>query len=325
MPRLRILALAAVAVLGAASCASLQEAAAVVNGEKISQAAFEQEEIRLQDDPNFEGILRQVGDEPQARGVYRRAVLSTRIRQTVIRQEAVERGIEVTDADVEAFLGELAGQLGGSAAFEDLLRRANLSAEQARVLARRQVYEEKLRERVTEDLDVSRERIRDIYEQNRSEFEEVHLRRMTLESRQAAEEVVRELEGGAEFEEVASERSLEGQADEDVDLGFVPVSQLEGSPIRARLQGAEEGEVIGPVQTQAAGFTVLELVERRVQPLDEVRDRIREGLLGQQRQQAFEEWIGERMKEADIVVNPKYGRFDAQSMQVVPASDGLSE
>lgn len=324
MSRLRIVALAAAVVLGAASCASLQEAAAVVNGEKISQAAFEQEEIRLRDDPNFEGILRQVGDEPQARGVYRRAVLSTRIRQTVIRQEATERGIEVDDADVEAFLEDLATQLGGGAAFEDLLRRANLTAEQARVLARRQVYEEKLRESVTEDLDVSDERIRDIYEQNRSEFEEIHLLRMTLPSQDEAAAAVEALEGGEDFEEVASERSLEADADGDVDLGFVSTSQLQG-PMRAQLQGAEEGDVVGPVQTQAGGFTVLEVVERRTQPLDEVRDRIREGILGQEQQQVFEEWIAERMGEADIVVNPKYGRFDAQSMQVVPAQEGLSE
>lgn len=320
----RFLPVLCVAALVATSCASLQEAAAVVNGEKISQAAFEQEEIRLRDDPNFQGILRQVGDEPRARGVYRRAVLSTRIRQTVIRQAARERGIEVTDSDVQAFLDDLAGQLGGAAAFEDLLRRANLSAEQAHVLARRQVYEEKLREAVTEDLDVPDERIREIYEANRSEFEEVHLLRMTLASREEAAEIVDELEAGADFEELAEERALEGEAEADVDLGFVSVSQLEGA-VRGPVQQAEEGDIVGPVQTQTGGFVVFEVVERRVQPLEEASDRIREGLLGRQRQQAFEEWVAERMREADIVVNPKYGEFDPQSLQVVPAPGGLSE
>lgn len=319
MRPLRLVALALLAVVAATSCAALQEAAAVVNGEKISQPDFEEEEIRVRDDPNFLGILRQVGDEPQARGVYRRALLTTRIRQLVIAQEAERRGIEVGDEEIQSFLDDLAGQLGGAAAFEDLLEQANVSADRARVLARRQVLEREVMEAVTEDLEVPEDVIERVYEQSRSEFQDVHLLRMVLPTQEEAQEAVDALEGGADFEDVASDLA----DNDDPDVGFVPVSQLGGS-LRAELEGVEEGGVIGPVPSQD-GFAVYELVERRTQPLEEVRDRITEGLLGQRRQGVFEEWISEQMQEADIVVNPKYGRFDREALQVVPAPGGLEE
>ena len=69
------------------------------------------------------------------------------------------------------------------------------------------------------------------------------------------------------------------------------------------------------------------LAQLDTKSFDDVADEIRSSLTQSERDRLFDEWLVDRIREAKIVVNPKYGRFDrlAQRPAVVPSSSELRE
>jgi parvulin-like peptidyl-prolyl isomerase len=74
----------------------------------------------------------------------------------------------------------------------------------------------------------------------------------------------------------------------------------------------EPGEISEVIPTQF-GFHVIELIRRDVATFDQVREQ----LSAQQAPQIFQEWLLERYDALDIEVNPRYGRLDGETGEVV--------
>lgn len=315
----RFLLLAAVcAVLATATaCSTFAVAAATVNGEKITESTVEDELDRVRSDPTFQDLLQRQADE--LRGVARRNILTGLIRQSVIEQEARRRGITVNQAQVDRLIRQEAERQGMSVA--DFRRANNLSEHDARVIGERIVRLFELRSRVIEDAEVDDERVREAYEAQESAFTEVNLLRITTRSEQDAREVLEEVEDGATFADLAPDRSIDELADEGGDMGWVVPTTL-GPEAQAAVESAAIGGVTDPVQS-AAGWEIYRVVERRGRPFEDVEDELRAQLAGQERETLFEDWLGRRLRAAEIVVNPKYGRFDEEALQVIPGEPGL--
>jgi hypothetical protein len=73
------------------------------------------------------------------------------------------------------------------------------------------------------------------------------------------------------------------------------------------------GEISQPVQTQT-GWHIIELVSATVVPFDQAKSQ----LIDQQSQPIFNGWLSGALSTADITVNPKYGRLDLTTGDVVP-------
>lgn len=320
MTRRLLLLPAALAVLAMApACSTFAVAAATVNGEKITEASVEDELDRVRSDPTFQDLLQRQADE--LRGVARRNILTGLIRQTVIAQEARRRGIEVNQAQVDRLIRQEAERQGLSV--PEFRRANNLSEADARVIGERIVRLFELRGRVIDEIEVDDERVREAFEAQESAFTEVNLLRITTRTEQDAREVVEDVREGATFADLAPDRSIDDLADEGGDMGWVVPTTL-GPEAQAAVEAAQVGGVTDPVQT-AEGWEVYRVVDRRGRSFEDVEDELRAQLSGQQRETAFEEWLGERLRGADIVVNPKYGRFDEQALQVVAGAPELRQ
>lgn len=311
--------LALVCLLGS-GCAGLTPAAAIVNGDKVTEAQLQEEVDRVRDDPSFQELLRQQGDA--VRGLARRQVLGRFIRESVIGQEAARRSIRATTPQINAFIDGLQAQVGGAERFKDLLEQSNLTRARVRVLAMRQVTQQELSKRVTADVTVPDERIRQWYEQNKTQFTQYKLAKIVVETQEQAQRIVDQVAAGSDFARLARERSKDPSAPRGGDLGFVDAQSL-GGALASQVEAAPQGGVVGPVRGPE-GFEVYNVAEKRATPLEQIRDRISAQLLSEEQQQAFEQWIGARLRAASIVVNPKYGRWDDASLAVVAAS-GLSD
>lgn len=89
--------------------------------------------------------------------------------------------------------------------------------------------------------------------------------------------IVRRLQGGADFAELARLHSADGSAQQGGELGYVHDGMLPPAAHEA-LQGRAAGDLVGPV-TLLEGVVVLRLHERRaarLQPLAQVRERATE-------------------------------------------------
>jgi parvulin-like peptidyl-prolyl isomerase len=305
---MRRITLFVVLALAAGGCTAVAEAAARVNGEKITQAEVEHELDSLRADQNVREAIRQQG--PDLLGQARRLILSDLIVDAVKRQQARDEGVSVTDEDVDRYIQEIEAQTGGRQNFEEALRAQNLTEERLRTMAPRILLEQKLSRAVTEDLEIDEGTVREAYEARKDAFTEYHLKQMVLPSQEEAQSTYEELQAGADFQLLAETRSTS----EEIDLGFIQAGQI--AQYEQQLQQAPDGGYVGPLQGDAAtgSFAIFQVVERRVTPLENVRENLADLLLESQRRERYTTWLEGHVLEADIVVNPKYGRIDERAL-----------
>ena len=128
---------------------------------------------------------------------------------------------------------------------------------------------------------------------------------------------------------VAKQRSIDAQSRTKAgDLGFnargATVKEFETAEYALAAQGDCKGKTSGscsspisqPVKTQF-GYHVLQVVGVRLPELDnELRAKL-EPAVKDRRQQAVQRWFEEQLKQADVTVNPRFGRWDAEQGKVV--------
>jgi parvulin-like peptidyl-prolyl isomerase len=212
---------------------------------------------------------------------------------------------------VNSAITQLESSLGGADALDERLEKSGLDRQDLMTLARRLILFGQLQEQIGADA-VSDQDLRDAYEQQGGSFTELHAKHILVESRAEAERISREATD-ENFAELAKKYSIDpGSAKQGGDLGTVPASQFDQTFVQAAL-ALEPGEISEPVQTQF-GWHVIQLVSTDVQPLSEVRDQI----AGPLEAEAFAKWLQQQSRDADISVNPRYGRYDAETGNIEP-------
>jgi parvulin-like peptidyl-prolyl isomerase len=306
-----LLPLVVLGLLGT-SCSTFAVAAATVNGQKIRETQVESELDRVRADPTFQDLLQRQADE--LRGVARRNILTGLIRQVILEQEARRRDVRITQEAVDRLIGQEAARQGMS--IEQFRRANNLSPADARIIGERIVRQFELRRQVTKEVDVGNDDVRQAYNAQKEAFEEVNLLRITVRDQAGARRVLEELDAGETFATLAPRLSIDDLAEDGGDMGYVPLASLPPQAQTA-IQGSTDGGVTDPV-AGPNGLEIYRVVSRRTRPLSDVDDEIRSQLADQAREQEFEAWLNRRLRDASVVVNPKYGRFDREAMQVVP-------
>jgi parvulin-like peptidyl-prolyl isomerase len=303
--RLTAFGLAAALVLSACGDA-FHPAAATVNGARITDAQLE-DAI-----PVFRllGALQSVGcgtPAPSERplAACARLVLTQLIQQRVVLPFGQSHHVSVSDSELDRLLGPIrndprvvqARQTGVT--FERLrgyVRSLVLFGRTQLVVAREQVPDSELRA---------------LYDQQKLSFTSVHVAHIVVGSQAEAAKLAARATP-ENFAHLAKRFSTEVTTkDNGGDLGTFPAPRnLEIA--QAALQVAP-GEIAGPVQTQS-GWELIHLIAVKVTPFEQVRDQ----LLAQVARQAFSDWLRGELRRADVEVNPRYGRFDPGSDEVVP-------
>lgn len=184
-------------------------------------------------------------------------------------------------------------------------------------------YRSKLKEEVVVQIMLSQQRrsrsilspakIENFYHENRNRFyqeERVHLKLIRLAPyasenldllMQTANKIIEELNGGAEFEELAKKYSQDTRKDRGGDWGWI-----NRSDIRDELSGVafslDTGQHSEPIQVKNDIF-ILKIEDRKsagVQPLEEVRDQIEGILVGQMAREEQDKWLESLRKKAFI-------------------------
>jgi foldase protein PrsA len=166
-------------------------------------------------------------------------------------------------------------------------------------------------------------------DKRKDEFVEVHVRHVLVKDKQTADKVRKELVASGDWAGVAKRLSIDPQSKEKAgDLGFNGKGQtvkpfetaefgLAGQgTCKGKSEGACTSPISQPVKTQF-GFHVLQVVGVRLPNLDnELRAKL-EPSVKDRRQQAVQRWFEGLVKSADVTVNPRFGRWDADSGKVV--------
>ena len=299
-PRTPALLLTLVAALALTACGagagsgagSESGSAATVNGRIIERAPLAADvravlEAQPEDAP-----------APLDEAAVQRQLLTLEILSVVLAGEVEARGLEVTEDDLAAVRGPILESLGveedglEAALVERGLTAAFLDRVYVPYFAAANVITRQLAEGRSLDQREAR-----------------HILVATLEE---AEAIIADLEGGADFAELAAERSQDpGSAAQGGSLGLQPPGAFV-PPFDAFVWGAEVGERSRPIQTEF-GYHVIELVSIESRPAGELGDEERLALVGAE----LQELLVAAIEAASISVAPGLGVWDAASGQVV--------
>lgn len=332
MTRLRSLLALPVALLLAATvlagCGDAAVSAATVNGVDLSDSDFKRELEVLRDHPEFAAAAFNTtvpeGDATVDTDIAA-TVLTVRVIIELLDQELDARGLEVDDearADVDGTftdqLRELLDELP-----EDY--RDSFIEWNAQLLVLRSALAAEAEERAEETTDAEVEAFFADY--GFLWGEQACASHVLLETEAEADDVVTDLEGGADFGEVAAERSIDPSAEVNGgDLGCAGEG-VYVAPFEEAVWNGPIGEIQGPIESDF-GFHVILVESRGEGDLADVESEIRAFLDSPQSrdgQQLLQLTIERLTRSADVSVNARYGSWDSSTSSVVapePISTG---
>jgi parvulin-like peptidyl-prolyl isomerase len=324
LPRpVRVLAFLSVVVLFAA-CANDPSSAATVGED--GEISIDQ----LHGDVSLFGFLTglsgvpcgtPVGNETQEAACARFA-LANDIREELAKAYAIENDLEVDAADVKGALTQLEQGLGGADALKSQLSDAGVSRAEVEAFAARLLLVNAVQQAVVEDR-LDEAALRDAYQANLAQFTTLEVGDIVVPDKADAERIAAEVTP-ATFSKAAQRESIDQQsAAQGGSLGTFSEAQFQTQfdpDFVAATLALKPGEISGPVQTQS-GWHVIHLVRRDVAPFEDVRDQLAANQTGA----VFNDWFTEQLGTTNVEVNPRFGRFDQDTGEVLPIRSTAQE
>ena len=325
VPRpLRVLATLCVVVLFAA-CSNDPSSAATVGG--TGEISIDQ----LHGDVALYGFLAKlsnvpcgtpVGNETQESACARFS-LANDIREELAKTYATENSVKVDPAAFTDALTQFEDGLGGADALKAQLSDAGVTQAQFEAFVERLFLVNEVQKAVVKDR-VDEAALRDAYEAALPQLTTLEVEHILVADKADAERIAAEVTP-ATFAETAKKESIDpGSAPQGGSLGG-PISlaqfQAQFDPdFVAAAMALQPGEISGPVQTQA-GWHVIRLVRRDVAPFEDVRPQLE----ANQGMTVFDDWFIEQLGTTSVDVNPRFGRFDHDTGQVLPIRSTAQE
>lgn len=253
----------------------------------------------------------------QMKGQMTQQVLDSLIIRTLLRNAIDTQDVQVEASEVDEGIERLQASLPEGVTMDQQLERLNLTEAELREALELDLRINKLiMSQIEEVEEPTEEEIQAFYEENAERFnvpETVSAKHILVtvkptddEETKAAkkakiEKIRQQLVDGADFEAVAQEESDCPSSARGGDLGTFARGQMV-PPFEEAAFSQPIGEVGDVVETQF-GYHVILVNERedaQTLPLEEVSERIAEGLVRQKRQEVLEDYLASLKEEADI-------------------------
>ncbi len=251
------------------------DAAAIVNNEVITTQYINEQ---------YESV-----PEAYRQFITKEMILNKSINELLLLQEAKKQGITVTKEELLKVIDDVITQSGLSKEeFAKTLEEQNITMDFVEDYYKKQLTINKLLEKtVLSKIIVSSSEVREYYENNKNEFvipEQIRARHILIESSEEAEEILKQLNDGADFIELAKEKSICPSASEGGDLGYFSKGQMIAEFEDAAF-ALDVGELSPVVKTQY-GYHIIKLLDKKPETiigLEEAMEEI-EAMLKQEKQ-----------------------------------------
>jgi foldase protein PrsA len=257
-----------------------------------------------------------------------RQALEGLIQFQLVLDGAKKEGVTVQEADVDARMEQLKQQVAAQGQnFEELLQTRQISEEVLRAQQRVQLAVDLVAVKLVPYS--SDAELQALLDKRKEDFLEVRVRHVLVKDKATADQVRQDLVADGDWAAVAKRSSIDTQSkDKGGDLGFnakgATVKPFETAEYALAGQGDCKGKTSGscespisqPVKTQF-GYHVLQVVGVRLPALNnELRAKL-EPAVKDRRQQAVQRWFDEQVKGAEVVINPRFGAWDAENGKVI--------
>ena len=301
-----------------ASCGSAEAPAATLGTTDVT-------DVQLQHEMNVFGFLASLNQQPcgTADGnetedaACARFALTNLIQEHFVTEYALENEIEVTEAQVADTVAQLDESLGAKAVNDQLtandLTRADLDD-----LARRILLFGRVQSAVATDATSDAE-LEQQYQDDIASYTTVQVDHILVETKAEADDAHAQVTApGAteqDFLDLAKEVSIDpSAADNSGSLGSA-VASTYVPEFQAAILEMEPGEISDPVKTEF-GWHVIRMVKKQVASFDEVKQQ----LIDSSASTVFNQWLHDQIDAGNVDINPKYGRFDSETLEVLRIS-----
>jgi foldase protein PrsA len=254
------------------------------------------------------------------------------IQFEIILEGAKKDGLTVDEGQVDARIQQVKDQAAAQGMkYEDLLSQNNVTESLLREQFRAQIALALVGAKLVpqpSDADLLKNNLA----RHRADVIQIHVRHVLVKDQATAEKARQQLVAGGDWTAVAKQFSTDpGTKDRGGDLGYEAKGQTDADFEKAVFSLADQGDCKGktagdctspisaPVHTQF-GYHVIQVIGLRVPPLtDALRNQL-DPTLKQRRDAATEQWFTDHVKQANVSVNPRFGRWDSSSGKVVERS-----
>ena len=256
------------------------------------------------------------GDETEEAACARFA-LTNLIQEHFVAVYAEDNDIKVTDAQVANTVSQLDDSL-GKKAVDDQLKAHDLTRADLSDLAHRILLFGAVQTAVAADA-TSEADLRKQYEDDIASYTTVQVDHILVKTKAEADDVYAQVTApGAteqDFLDLAKEVSIDPSAKQNSGSLGSAVASTYVPEFAAAAIALEPGEISKPVKTQF-GWHVIRMVKKDVQSFEDVKPQ----LLDSSAATVFNDWLTEQVSGGAVDVNPKYGRFDEETLQVLRIS-----
>ncbi len=258
--------------------------------------------------------------QPDAATVHRLAVdaLDSLIDFELLFQASQAREISVSDAAVEEEVNRTLAKFKEKSAFDEALKSQGITETELRSDTHKSLAVNRFLEgEVLRDAHITPEQVEQYYAQNKEQFQHPpqtrasHIlirttsqtdKQQKAAARGKAEQLLKLLQGGADFAEMARTHSQDpGSAQLGGDVGFFAKGEMDDAFEKATA-ALGKGELSGVISS-AYGFHIIKVTDRRdagYAALAEVQERIRAALLKSERRKRQSDFVAGLRKSATI-------------------------
>jgi foldase protein PrsA len=301
-----------------ASCGSAEAPAATLGTTDVT-------DVQLQHEMSVFGFLAGLnqqpcgtadGDETEDAACARFA-LTNLIQEHFVTEYALANEIAVTDEQVAATVAQLDESLGAKAV-NDQLTANDLTRSDLDDLARRILLFGRVQTAVATDATSDAE-LEQQFQDDIASYTTVQVDHILVETKAEADDVYAQVTApGAteqDFLDLAKEVSIDPTAaDNSGSLGSA-VASTYVPPFQTAILEMEPGEISEPVKTEF-GWHVIRMVKKQVASFDEVKQQ----LIDSTASTVFNEWLHDEIDAGNVDINPKYGQFDSETLEVLRIS-----
>jgi foldase protein PrsA len=292
-----------VGVVGLSGCGN-KDAAAKVNGQviKTSDLNAQLDQLKKQYPQMFSGA------DAQARLLdFKQRLLENLVNQALIEQAAKDKGINISDADIQKQIDQLKSGFKDQAAFDQALKSAGMTLDQLKSQIKNQLVTQKLVETLATNQKVSDAEVLAYYDKNKSQFFQKAAKRAShilfkSSDKAAASKVLKQLQDGSvAFAAAAKKNSIDtATASKGGDLGWP--AQAYVPEFQTALDKLKKGQMSGLVQSPYGWHIILVTDERggTQQTLAEVKSQITQIIIQQRRSDAYQKFLNDLRKNAKI-------------------------
>jgi peptidyl-prolyl cis-trans isomerase C len=361
----RIIALVIVLIFSIAVVGCGSKSVATVNGEKIAKADLDKRMAKVKMSLEQQGASFTGDQGQQMLKALEQQTLDEMITQFLITQDAEKQKVYPTKNDIKKAVDDIIASFGGEDKFNEALKTYNYTKTEIEELKAFDMARTSLFDKVTADVKVSDNDVKQWYDTHKDTYKDSALIkaryifikfddpnaaaqpgqpappkiRSDAEAKKLAEDIIKQLDSGKDFAELAKEKSEDDRTKNDGGLVKDPNGSdtyAKGTLMPAEFDTAAVALKVGaytkaPVQIPG-GYFVIKLesfTEEKQQTFEDAKARIQQELPAQRKQEKFTDYLTKMRNSAKIentlaVEAPKTQGGTGQLPAGHPSVDGAS-